>query len=105
MQRTRAVVSADGFQCRSDVISLRVPAGKTGFKGRIGNAVDAVRDVEDLNIIEQALAFAKQPDLEIVDGPAVVTLSIVEPVSGFDGCPRGFAGFVAVGPVRRQTMI
>ena len=39
------------------MIALRVPAGKTGFKGRIGNAVDAVRDVEDLNIIEQALAF------------------------------------------------
>src|SRR5207244_9642164 len=90
VQRARAVVSAGGFQCRSDVISLKVPAGKTVFKARIGNPVDAVGDIEYLDVVEQALAFAEQADLEIVDRAGFITLAVVVYLRRLDVLPWGF---------------
>ena len=87
------------------MIALEGPASGAGFKSGVGDQIDAIGDVEDLDVVEQALAFAEQADLEVVDRAAIITLAIIEHIRRFDAGPRGFAGFVAVGPVRGQAMI
>src|SRR5436190_6588111 len=87
------------------MVTLERPTRGAGFESGIGDQIDAIGNSEDFDIIEQTFAFAEQADLEVVDGAALIALAVIEHIRRLDAGPRGLAGFVAIGPIRRQTMI
>ena len=80
--------------------ALEEPAIGSGFKGRIANKILASGG-EDFDVIDETFPSALKKNLKRVGG----TIAIIQNASPLNGCPGALRRFVAVGPIRSETMV
>lgn len=101
MKAIAAAVTAAHFLGGAGVVALRGPPGETRLEGGIGDVVGPHGAGDQLYVVDQALAALQKPDLHEVDR----TRTVVQNAGGLDVGPGRLAGLVAVGPVRRESVV
>ena len=95
-----AVKAFGAFEGGSLVIATHHPAVGSRFESGVGDEVRA-RAGDDLDVVEQTLALFEEHH---VQGRGRVA-AVVEDACRLEVSPRGFAAFIAIGPVRRASVV